>query len=468
MAVLTTAGPAQKLSLILLAGSVAACCGPAVASPEVATRTPTAAPTATPTHAPIPTYTPSPTALPGLLYVDGGREVGPISPLVYGTNTGPWQHLTTSMIAYVEVAGFRLLRFPGGNWGDTSLLTQQRFDEFIALAGELGAEPMVNVKLPNSSPEKAAGWVEYANITQGYGVRYWAIGNEPNLYASNGLIDGYDTAAFNQDWRSFALAMKAVDPSILLIGPELNQYTAVYWENPRDQNGRDWMEEFLLANGDLVDIVSFHRYPFGTFHTSISDLRSNSAEWDGIIPYLRALVWETTGRDLPIAVTEVNSNYTNEDGGEATPDSFYNAIWWADVLGRLIEQRVEMVAHFALEGAGGLGMMSFSSPRPMYYVYLLYREFGSQQVHASSDDPLVGIYAAMRADGALTVLVVNLGPDAATKPMRLDNVATGGSVEVWLLDQEHSAEEIGVQPFSNGDSISLPAQSVSLYTFPRQ
>jgi len=34
-----------------------------------------------------------------------------ISPLVYGTNYGPWQNLTGSMITYMEEVGFTFLHF---------------------------------------------------------------------------------------------------------------------------------------------------------------------------------------------------------------------------------------------------------------------------------------------------------------------------------------------------------------------
>lgn len=325
----------------------------------------------------------------------------------------------------------------------------------------------MNVKLYKATPERAARWVEYANVTHEYGIKYWGIGNEPSLYASNRGLSDYDTAAFNQQWREFALAMKAVDPSILLIGPEIHQYMGRADGNPRDQHGKDWMREFLIANGDLVDIVSFHRYPFGSFEPQISDLRQNSEEWDIIIPSLRALIRETTGRDLPIAVTEVNSNWTNQQGGEATPDSHYNAIWWADVLGRLIVQRVDIVAQFALEGAGGLGLMGYPTPRPTYYVYLLYKQFGSELIYASSDDPLVRIYAARRSDGILTLIMINLGPDEKTKPLRLDNVTSTGPAEVWLFDVDHLAEKVGERRIASGDPITLPAQSISLYTLPQ-
>jgi hypothetical protein len=108
-------------------------------------------------------------------------------------------------------------------------------------------------------------------------------------------------------------------------------------------------------------------------------LAAASAEWDAIIPYLRELILEKTGKDLPIAVTEVNSHWSNAIGGEATPDSYMNAIWWADVLGRMIKNQVDIVNYFSLQShpsIGGYGLFSRSEPRPTYNVYQIYQQFG--------------------------------------------------------------------------------------------
>ncbi len=439
-------------------------------SPVVATVTPLPSATATPkpiaTATPWPTPTVTPTPVPGVLYVDAGRSLGPISPLVYGTNVGPWQSVTSRMEPFIIDAGFTFLRFPGGNWGDEYSLGRDQLDDFVATARELSAVPMVNVKFFRAKAEDAAGWVEYANLTQGYAIRYWGIGNEPSLYASNRELEGYDAATFNAEWREFALAMKAVDPEILLVGPEIHQYTGD-WESPRDAHGRDWMTAFLEANGDLVDVVSFHRYPFGTYEPRIPELRTNPREWDTIVPALRAQIREITGRELPIAVTEVNSNWSHQKGGEATPDSLYNAIWWADVLGRMVEQRVEIVAHFALEGGGGVGLMAYPTPRPTYYVYPLYRRFGSELIYAASDDPEVRIYAARRDDGALTLVVVNLGAREAVKPLQLAGFAPEAPAEVWRLDADHLAEVLEPVPFDDVTELRLPGASVTLYVLER-
>ena len=93
----------------------------------------------------------------------------------------------------------------------------------------------------------------------------------------------------------------------------------------------------------------------------MDELRRNAQEWDRIIIHARELIHEHTGRDLPIAVTEFNSAYDKSFGGETTPDSHFNAIWMADVLGRLIRNGVFMANQWYLTakpGYGGLGLIA--------------------------------------------------------------------------------------------------------------
>ena len=105
------------------------------------------------------------------------------------------------------------------------------------------------------------------------------------------------------------------------------------------------MTEFLKANGDLVDVVSVHRYPLHspTKPVTVQDLRENTRKWVREIEYLRSLIREVVGRDLPIAITEVNSDPSSAMLQDASPDTFYNAIWYADILGQLMNADVFMV-----------------------------------------------------------------------------------------------------------------------------
>ncbi len=104
-------------------------------------------------------------------------------------------------------------------------------------------------------------------------------------------------------------------------------------------------------------------------------------------------------------------------GTDWSMDSHMNAIWLADVLGRLIEQKVDMVDQVAL--AGQYGIVGGFALNPIYYDYLMYQQFGTELVRSASDDPLVNIYASKRSDSTLAVMIVNLSATTQTKQMTI-------------------------------------------------
>jgi hypothetical protein len=408
-----------------------------------------------------------PTAAQTGIQVDPTESLGTISPYVYGANYGPWALVSVEMHEAAAASGVTHFRFPAGNWGDEYDLTRQQIDLCMLQARAWGAEVSISTRLYGGTPEQAAELVRYVNQERGYGVRHWSIGNEPDLYRD------YTVEQFNADWRAQALAMRAVDPDIVLIGPEVSQFPATVAGDPYTNVRREWVRAFLEANGDLVDIVSIHRYPFPTSNasppTTVEQLRQNAGEWRTLIDNLRAVIRETLGRDLPVAITEVNSHWSHVSGGEATPDSRYHAIWWADVLGTLIRERVELVNYFALStfGANGsYGLLDRYQVRPTYYTYALYRQLGQELVYSQSDAADVSVTAALRPDGALTILIVNLATAAQTVPLTIVGLDRPVSAEVWLLDAEHDAEPIEPETIQSGDAIALRPASATLYVIP--
>ena len=366
-----------------------------------------------------------------------------------------------------ENGGFTVLRFPGGAWTDTVDMKPFQIDQLIAFSKQVGAMPTISVRMLGGKPETAAELVRYTNIQKKYGVTYWSIGNESNLYTQLQQVD-YDYTAenLNKDWRAIALAMKAADPTIKIMGPELSQWNNSYETTPKDSAKRDWMTEFLKANGDLVDVVSVHRYPmFSPTNgpVTVQQLRENTRKWVAEVQYLRDLIREIVGRDLPIAITEVNSDPSAVALQEVSPDSFYNAIWYADVLGQLMNADVFMVNQWVLsQRSTGLGLFKGSEVQPTYYVFPLYKNFGSEQVYAASGVTDVDIFAAKRADGILTLIVINLSDVEQRIPLQVKGIQLK-EADVWLLDATHNAENLGMQAFASDGILTLPAQSAMLY-----
>ena len=405
-----------------------------------------------------------PTPVPNILFVDPGVKLGSVSPYLLGSNYGPWVAVPANMLDAAYNSKVESIRFPGGAWGDRNTLKPYHIDSFMAFCQKVGAIPTISVNLRDGTPEEAAELVRYVNIQKKYGVIYWAIGNEPTLFARE-KSDGYDTVHYNADWRKFAGAMKAVDPSIKLIGPDIHQYSVNFDSRPKDENGLDWMDEFLKANGDMVDVVTFHRYPFGSVPAR-DELREDAKGWNDLVMVLRERIHELTGRDIPIAITEVSTNYNPAVGGDTTPDSHFNAVWLADVVGQMAQQRLFMFNHWMLassgSGQGGWGMIARDQLRPSYYIYQMYSMFGSELVYSSSGIEDVNIYAARREDGAVTLMIVNLNDQPQTVQLQF-NKRMPASAQVILFDPEHNMQDMGSVNFPDDDTFTLAGESVSLY-----
>ncbi|HZM22833.1 MAG TPA: glycoside hydrolase family 44 protein, partial [Anaerolineales bacterium] len=410
---------------------------------------------------------PAPTPIADTLFVESNTSLGPISPYLFGTNYGPMHAVALDVMPLAENGGFTVLRFPGGAWTDAIDMKPFQIDQLIAFSKQVGAMPTISVRMLGGKPETAAELVRYTNIKKKYAITYWSIGNEPNIYTLLKQADyEYTPDNLNKDWRAIALAMKAADPTIKLMGPELSQWNETYDATPKDPAKRDWMTEFLKANGDLVDVVSVHRYPmFSPTNgpVTVQQLRENTRKWVKEVEYLRDLVREIVGRDLPIAITELNSDPSNAQLQEVSPDSFYNSIWYADTLGQLMNADVFMVNQWVLsQRSTAQGLFKGSEIRPTYYVFPLYKNFGSEQVYAASGVVDVDIFAAKRADGTLTLMVINLSDVEQRIPLQVNGIQLK-EADVWLLDATHNAENLGTQAFASDGILTLPAQSATLY-----
>src|SRR5512142_1658584 len=195
----------------------------------------------------------------------------------YGQNYWCWNGYGNQMPAVqplVAPLGLNLLRAGGYN-NDAEKSTgaygsdpfgHDPIDAFVAYARAVGAEPILQVPLLSSykrhggtaDPADAAALVTYVNVTKRYGVKYWEIGNEPDLYATADL-PGYTVDRYIADFKAFGAAMKAVDPSLRLLGPELSWK---YYPTQARNGPNDWLTPFLRDAKGAYDVVAIHRYPF--------------------------------------------------------------------------------------------------------------------------------------------------------------------------------------------------------------
>lgn len=399
---------------------------------------------------------PSPTQI----VINTSTIISEVSPLAFGANFGPLNTLPLDLIEEAQESGIRYLRFPGGRVGDLGDVTSSQIDMYMMTCRMLNCTPAISARLEGGTPEKAAEMVRYVNIQKGYGVRHWSIGNEADLF------DDYTAERAAAEWRPIAEAMLEVDPDIIFVGPDTSQFTG---EPHEAQRAHQYLREFLRQNGDMIDIVSVHRYPFGDPAATVDGLRADAERWTTLTANLHAIAAEELGREVPVAITEVNSHWSSVIGGEATPDSHANALWWADVFGQIAGADIEIVGYFNFQSSdrlGGHGLLGRYEVRPSYYAYQLYTQFGTQVVSATHDGD-VRAYAALREDGALTVMLINWADEDNAVALDISGFeGTSADAEITAYDATTDGLATRAAAFSPDMSLTLTPLSINLIVIP--
>ena len=344
-------------------------------------------------------------------------------PAAYGNSVAGTESPVAALTpAYMRVGGYN----NDANTPDP--FDDAQVDTMVAYARAIGAEPILQVPLlvdPTGQPATsatAAAMVTYANVTKGYGIKYFSIGNEPDLYPTSGLPSdatkparpGYTPAAFCADATAYVAAMKRADPTIQIVGPDLSyQY----------QPFADWLTPILSTCGALFDIVAVHRYPFSSDKATLPSAIADAATFRALVSSLRNIMQATGQGSKPLAITEMNIVYnatTTVIG--ASPGTVASGLWMADIVGSALDLGLWTVAEWDISdpdsyALGLLGLPPAHEPRPEYYAYALYAgHFGPSLVDVTSTPANVRAYATRNAAGTATE-VIAINWNSASAPL---------------------------------------------------
>jgi len=298
-----------------------------------------------------------------------------------------------------------------------------------------GAEAIVTVNAGTGTAELAAEWVRWANLVQGYNVRYWEIGNEleGSWELGHYLPDGSPMtgAVYARRFVEFATAMKAVDPTIKVGGP-----TAA-----SEKGG--FMEDLLRLAGDHVDFVSFHTYPVEKHLDSEQGIFEQAFSLSGAMERFRGLIakYQPDRKDeIEIAITEWNSKVV-EDRDTA---DLINGLWTCVFVGEMFRSGVSFATQWDLltvTETGGHGLFHFEqfnfdqpgvsqeeldrlynafnppgfAKSQFWGMYLWSKCMGDQLVASSLEGNDHAYAMVTRADDRLSVMVVNVSRDEAAR-----------------------------------------------------
>lgn len=365
----------------------------------------------------------------------------------------------------------RLMPHAGTSWwiaGERDFVNPDRsfkadvldFDEFMAVCRAADAEPVCVVAFdamyaparPGFTPpskdallETAVAWVTYANVTKGYGVRWWEIGNES--YHDNATA-GPAAREYGRDAAEFARAMKAVDPAIRI---GLNGGGNASQASPKDRAlGRTegWWRTVLGAAGADADFAVAHEYPgweWGSYATYARKLPGIGGEAGRTAAVLRELLPHGLADRYVVAMTEINAGDFTKDPAKLWPNTADqgHAIVLADLIGKILWEPTAAMALVwntrwfhkpgerqswdAVDDANGLlpaGLAMKAWKDPLTRSRLLWTE-GS---------PHVGAYALADADGARPCLVL-INRDLASRPVevKMRGIVPAGPAAVHVL-----------------------------------
>ena len=381
--------------------------------------------------------------------VNAAEGLGTIPSTAYGLNTAVWdsQMNTTQTQGLLKAAGVDMLRYPGGSYGDAYnwqnntveggyVAPGTDFDQFMGTAQAIGAQPILIANYGTGTPQEAAAWVQYANVTKGYGVKYWEIGNEQygdGIYGANWEANNYSDkspAQYATELLQFASAMKAVDPSIK-IGAVLT--LPGNWPDSVVASGAsgDWNQQVLSIAGSAIDFAIVHFYPPSSLGASVVNAPD---QLGGELAQLRQEINQYAGAHGPgiqVAMTETDGNNFM--------DTQPGALYGADTYMTALENGVFTVDYWDLrngaaaistapDGAtdyGDEGVLSsggcvgstceppMSTPFPSYYAISMLSKLGlpgDTMVNAGTDQQLVTAHAVRNADGDLSVMLINKDP----------------------------------------------------------
>jgi hypothetical protein len=186
----------------------------------------------------------------------------------------------------------------------------------VAQAKAGGLKPLVEVPL---DPILAAEAVRRVNLTGKQAVRYWIVGNAPDASLPPGLTDREALSALINGHRSCFNAMKSLDPSLVILGPELSgKY--------RGGEG-DWLTPFLAFNGDILDIISIQRSWEGKEEgLKVKDLRDILRGERALLRNLKGRTTEALGEEIPLALT---STWGRREPGLGKGSGDFLGILWA-------------------------------------------------------------------------------------------------------------------------------------------
>jgi alpha-L-arabinofuranosidase len=468
------------------------------------------------------------------LGVDAANVLGTVDARQFGLNTATWDGSlgASQTLPMLEQMGCMALRWPGGSTSDGYDWTSDPGGNstFRYIATNLGAQVFTTVNYGTGTASEAAGWVSSANKTYQCAFKYWEIGNECyGTWETDDHAIPHDPYTYATNAAAYIQQMKAAYPAVpikvgVVVVPGEGSYSnnATHFAvNPRTGTTNYGWTPIVLSEmsklGVLPDFLIYHFYwqytsSGWTYYSESPDsdplllqVAGNPSpftwsDWASAASSLRQQIEDyigAPGTNIELCVTENNSD-SGAMGRQST--SLINALYLADSTCQLMKTEFKSYLWWDLHNGadtdgdfdptiygwrtnGDYGVLNGADvPYPTFYAGKLLQYFarpGDAVLGGTSDNPLLSAYAVHRANGALTLLVIN--KDMTTNlggEIQLTNFApwTTATVQSYGIAQDEAAGPAAgpespdiatssYSPVGTNFAYEFPPLSLTLFTF---
>lgn len=346
-----------------------------------------------------------------LLLIRFSANAQTISPNLVGTNLW-YTNPSTTVWNLTEAGGFQTIRI-GGHAYDKKMPSNETLLDWVRKIQAMGAEPVIQVSKYEPA-EAAASLVKLFNIEKHEGIapiRYWNIGNEPWLQADRpaqsvmgALVETY--------FKPISAAMKAVDPSIKIYGPNECDYMEYYddlFGGKNDITGKVPGKDYYYCDG-----LTWHRYPQGKGDPATegaNDFLIRSAKTKAKVDQINKLHNRTGENALQWGIGEYNSK------GGPEVHTWGNGQFFGAVLGYCMEYGANFATSWSMfEHGGDRKGSDFSlidganmAPRASYWhMQLVAKYFTGTFLKGTAPDSSFIVYGAQDGDQT-SVMIMNRG-----------------------------------------------------------
>jgi uncharacterized protein (TIGR03437 family) len=376
-------------------------------------------------------------------------------------------------IGLFKLIGPSLLRI-GGNSVDKTSWTpngkgptsgQVAPSDIDALAGFLqatGWQVLYGTNLAQSTPALAAAEIAYAVESLGsylYGIE---VGNEVDLYHSNGYFPStWGFSDYLTLWQSFVTAIRQLSPNVPITGPVAASNVSGY------------VAPFAKVEGRNVILLSDHYYR-GNGQLATSTVNLLVSPDANIVKQAALMLAVSQSIDVPYRFAETNSFYNG--GAPNVSDSYASALW---VIDHLFACASNGAVGINLHGGGnstGYTPIADSNgvvaeARPEFYGVTLFTLAGQgmlQQTSISAGSVNATAYAIQVVSGALSIIINNKDqnlylsvtlklPQAASSATMIQMTGPSLSATTGITIQGSSIQQDGTFSPSPATTISLPS-----------